>query len=104
VTRNELIRYMAAQTGMTLILAAQAYDAAVGAAAIALARGEEVQLVGLGKLRVVDRAARSGRNPRTGETLALPASRSVKFKASKSLSAAVQPAPPPPGRRRSAAG
>lgn len=54
-----------------------------------LAHGKEVTLPGIGKFSVTERAARSGRNPQTGEELEIPASKAPKFKASKALKEAV---------------
>ncbi|WP_036204705.1 HU family DNA-binding protein [Marinobacter sp. MCTG268] len=54
-----------------------------------LAHGQEVTLPGIGKFSVTERAARSGRNPQTGEELEIPASKAPKFKASKALKEAV---------------
>ena len=54
-----------------------------------LARGEEITLPGVGKFTVTERAARTGRNPQTGEALEIPASRQPKFKAAKVLKEAV---------------
>lgn len=55
-----------------------------------LATGGEVPLPGLGRLKVKERAARTGRNPRTGEALAIPASRVAVFVAGKKLDSAVR--------------
>lgn len=55
-----------------------------------LADGEDVKLVGFGTFEVVERAARIGRNPSTGATLDIPASKAPKFKASKALKDAVK--------------
>ena len=60
-------------------------NAALDLIAEALARGEKVQLVGFGSFEVKDRAARTARNPKTGETIAVPASRAPQFKAGKAL-------------------
>ncbi len=54
-----------------------------------LAKGEKVSIVGFGSFEVTDRAAREGRNPQTGETMQIPASKTPKFKASKNLKDAV---------------
>ena len=51
----------------------------------ALAAGEKVALVGFGTFEVSERAAREGRNPRSGETMSIPASKMPKFKAGKAL-------------------
>ncbi|EXG87828.1 bacterial nucleoid DNA-binding protein [Clostridium sp. ASBs410] len=55
-----------------------------------LVKGEKVQLVGFGTFEVVERAAREGRNPKTGETLHIEASKTPKFKAGKALKEAVK--------------
>lgn len=54
-----------------------------------LARGDKITLPGIGKFTVAERAARTGRNPQTGEALEIPASRQPKFKAAKVLKEAV---------------
>ena len=90
VTRSELVRQVALQTGL-----APAADAAVKAVleavAGALARGEAVQFVGFGVFAAKDRPAHEGRNPATGAPIAVPASRSVSFRAGKGLRDAVNP-------------
>ena len=55
----------------------------------ALANGDKVSIAGFGSFEVVERAAREGKNPRTGEPLQIPASKAPKFKASKNLKDAV---------------
>jgi len=60
-------------------------DAAIKAVTDALVAGEEVSLLGFGTFKVTERAARSGRNPATGETIQIAASKSVSFKAGKAL-------------------
>ena len=52
-------------------------------------KGEKVQLVGFGTFEVAERAAREGRNPQTGETMQIAASKSPKFKAGKALKDAI---------------
>lgn len=54
-----------------------------------LSQGDKVSLPGVGHFEVAERAARQGRNPQTGETIAIPASKAVKFKAGKALKEAV---------------
>ena len=58
---------------------------------IALSQGEEVRIVGFGSFAVTERAAREGRNPRTGEVVQIPASKAAKFKAAKPLRDALNP-------------
>jgi len=62
-----------------------AVDAVFDTISKALARGEEVQIAGFGKFEVRDRAARTGRNPRTGEPVQIAASKAPAFKAAKGL-------------------
>ena len=62
-----------------------AADALLDTLAAALKRGEKVELKGFGSFSVVKTEARTGRNPRTGKPLAIPAGRRVRFKPSKSL-------------------
>ena len=54
-----------------------------------LSQGDKASLPGVGHFEVAERAARQGRNPQTGETIAIPASKAVKFKAGKALKEAV---------------
>jgi DNA-binding protein HU-beta len=56
----------------------------------ALVDGQKVNVAGFGAFEVVERAARTGRNPQTGETIAIPATKGIKFKASAPLKAAVK--------------
>lgn len=70
--------------------AQQAVEAVFAAITKSLARGEEVTVTGFGTFSTRKSAARSGRNPKTGESLTIPASVRVKFKAGKSLKELVQ--------------
>ena len=60
-------------------------EALVSVSTQTLEKGDSVSFTGLGKLEVVQRAARKGRNPRTGEEIEIPASNAVKFSCSKTL-------------------
>lgn len=71
--------------GLTKTQAQAATDAVLDAIGMGLILGGEVRLADLGTFRTVTKAARSGRNPRTGETLAIPAGRKIKFKPGKAL-------------------
>lgn len=64
-------------------------EATIKAIQDALAKGDRVQLVGFGTFEVKERAARTARNPKTGETIEVPASKSPKFKAGKAFKDAV---------------
>lgn len=65
--------------------AAKAVDAVLDSIAGSLSSGKEVRLVGFGTFSVASRAATTGRNPRTGEAIQIPASKQPKFKAGKGL-------------------
>lgn len=65
-------------------------DATITAIQDAVIKGEKVQLVGFGTFEVVERAAREGRNPHTGESLHIEASKAPKFKAGKAFKDAVK--------------
>lgn len=84
MNKSELINAIAA-AGLSKKDAGIALDAAVTAISEALAKGESVQLVGFGTFSVKERAAREGRNPRTGEIVRIAAAKSPAFKAGKAL-------------------
>ncbi len=71
--------------GLTKKAAGEALDAAIDAIAKALRKGDRVQIPGLGSFSVGKRAARKGRNPKTGETITIKASKNVRFRAGKEL-------------------
>ena len=81
MTRTELAARIAAETSVTKAAA----ERMVAAIADALARDEAVAIAGFGKFETRRRAARAGRNPGTGETVAIPASKAPSFKAAKAL-------------------
>ncbi len=85
MNKNELIDSMAAEAGMTKSNTAVALDAIVASITSALKKGDEVRLVGFGTFAVSKRAATTARNPRTGETIKIPAKKQAKFKAGKTL-------------------
>ncbi len=76
--------------GGTKVLAEQAVDMVVNSIVDTLKKGEEVSIAGLGIFSVKARAARQARNPRTGETLQVPAMKVPKFRAAKALKEAVK--------------
>ena len=88
MNKTELINAIAAE-GLSKKDAEKALNAMTGAIGDALAKGEAVQLMGFGTFSVKERAAREGRNPRTGETVKIAASKVPAFKASKTLKDAV---------------
>ncbi len=89
MNKTELIAKVAENAGFSKKDAEKAINATVDAIAAALAAGDKVQLVGFGAFEVKSRAARTGRNPRTKETITIPASKSPVFKAGKALKDAV---------------
>lgn len=89
MNKNELIDVIAAEADLPKAAAGRALDAAIGAITDQLAKGESVAIVGFGTFAVKPRAAREGRNPRTGETIKIAASNTPSFKAGKGLKDAV---------------
>ena len=85
VNKNELIAQVAETAEMTKTDAAKAVDSVFGAIETALKDGNEVRLTGFGTFSVSQRKATTGRNPRTGATINIPASNQPKFRAGKGL-------------------
>ena len=89
MNKNELISAIANETGLTKTDSAKAVDAMVLSVTKALKKSDEVRLVGFGTFSVAKRAATTGRNPRTGAAIKIPARKVAKFKAGKALQDAV---------------
>ncbi len=89
MNKNDLVAAVAASAGLSKADAAKAVDGVFDSITGALKGGSEVRLVGFGTFSVSNRAATTGRNPRTGETIQIPASKQPKFKAGKGLKSAV---------------
>ena len=89
MNKSDLVSKVADLTSLSKIDADKAVDATFAAIADALKAGEDVRLVGFGSFSVASRPARDGKNPRTGETIAIPASRAPKFSVGKALKEAV---------------
>lgn len=85
MNKTELIAAMAEQTELSKKDAEAALKAFIDVVSEELKKGEKVQLVGFGTFEVSERTAREGRNPATGETMTIAASKSPKFKAGKAL-------------------
>ena len=85
MNKNELVAQMAEKAGLKKTEAEKALKAFTETVAEELKNGEKIQLVGFGTFEVAERPAREGRNPRTGETMKIAASKSPKFKAGKAL-------------------
>ena len=90
MNKTELVNAIAKNEGIEKKCAEKAVNAVVAAITDALAAGEKVQLVGFGTFAVKERAARTGRNPKTGETIAVAAAKAPTFAAGKTLKDAVQ--------------
>ena len=89
MNKTELIGVIAEKSGISKKDSEKALNAALDAITEALVAGDKVQLVGFGAFEVKARAARTGRNPKTKETIEIPASRTPQFKAGKALKDAV---------------
>lgn len=85
MNKTELIAAIAEKTNLTKKDSENALTAALEAISGALEAGDKVQLIGFGSFEVKNRAARSGRNPRTNTTIEIPASKYPVFKAGKAL-------------------
>ena len=85
MNKQDLVGVVAEAAGLARGDAARAVEAVFDGIAAALKRGDDVRLVGFGTFEVGDRKASNGRNPRTGEPMAIGASRVPKFRAGKTL-------------------
>ena len=89
MTKAELIDKMAKDADISKTAAQKAMDSFMDGIKKALKKGNKVTLVGFGTFSVAKRAARKGRNPQTGETIKIKASKSPKFKAGKAFKNAI---------------
>ena len=89
MNKSDLIEAIALSADISKAAAGRALEATVDSITEALQAGDQVALVGFGTFQVKDRAARSGRNPQTGETIQIKASKVPGFKAGKALKDAV---------------
>ena len=89
MNKAELISAVAEESGQTKADAERAVNAVIAVVKQTLKKGDDVRVVGFGTFSVADRAATTGRNPRTGEPIQIPASKMPKFKAGKELKDAV---------------
>lgn len=90
MNKAELIDAIASESGLTKKDSKVALEALVGVVTSTLKKGDNVALVGFGSLSVVNRAARTGKNPQTGKAIQIPAKKAIKFKEGKELSESVQ--------------
>lgn len=89
MNKSELIEQIAKSADISKAAASRSLDAMIEAVKMSLKKNDTVTLVGFGTFSVGVRAARSGRNPRTGETIKIKAAKVPKFKAGKALKDAV---------------
>ncbi|WP_372964176.1 HU family DNA-binding protein [Marinobacter sp.] len=87
--KPELAAAIADQTGLTREKASEVVNAVTDQITAAAARGEDISLIGFGTFSVRKREARTGRNPQTGATIQIAASKTVGFKPGKALKEAV---------------
>jgi len=85
MTKNELIAVVAEQASLSRTAAASAVDATFDAISATLRKGGEVKIAGFGNFKVVKRAAREGRDPRSGQPVKIAAAKRPKFSAGKAL-------------------
>jgi len=85
MNKTELVAAIAEKTQLTKKDSELALKAFVNVVSEELKKGEKIQLVGFGTFEVSDRAARTGKNPQTGNAIDIPASKAPKFKAGKAL-------------------
>jgi DNA-binding protein HU-beta len=90
MTKNEFVDRVATSSGLSKKDAGSAVDAVLKSIEGALSGGEEVNFTGFGKFHVAERGAREGRNPRTGETMTIAASKVPRFTAGSGLKKAVK--------------
>ncbi len=90
MTKSDFVDKVASESGLSKKDAGAAVDAVITSIEKALKSGEDVSFTGFGKFHVADRGAREGRNPRTGETMTIAASRVPRFTAGSGLKKAVK--------------
>jgi DNA-binding protein HU-beta len=90
VNKSELVDHIASSADISKAAATRALDAAMAAVRTTLKKGGTVSLVGFGSFAVTKRAARTGRNPRTGAALKIKAAKIPKFRPGKALKDAIK--------------
>jgi len=88
--KDDLAMFVSEKAGVSQKAAGEIINAVFEGIASALEKGDSISLIGFGSFKTVERCAREGRNPRTGEKLHIPASKVVKFTAGKALKQRVQ--------------
>ncbi|MBE9574282.1 MAG: HU family DNA-binding protein [Proteobacteria bacterium] len=90
MNKGELIEAVAKDAGISKALAGKVLDSTIDAVTRSLGRGDRVALVGFGTFSVSTRKARTGRNPRTGKEIMIPATKVARFKAGNKLAQSVK--------------
>lgn len=90
MNKSELVDAIAEKSGLSKADAKKALEGFTGAVTETLQKGDKIALVGFGSFSVSERSARTGKNPKTGAPIDIPAKKVVKFKAGNDLSTAVQ--------------
>lgn len=90
MSKKELVAYVAEKASLSKKDAEAAINAVFGGITEALKTDGKIQLIGFGSFETKERAARTGRNPATGETIEIPASKTPSFKAGKALKDAIK--------------
>lgn len=86
MNKSELITEVASKSGVTKQVATTVIEATLETVGDKLGGGEDVQIRGFGNFKTATRAARTGKNPQTGEEMQIPEKKVIKFKASKEMS------------------
>ena len=89
MNKSDLVNFVSRETNLSKADSERAISAVFGGITDTLKRGNEARFVGFGSFAVTQRAARAGRNPRTGQVIQIPASKAPKFRPGKELKAAV---------------
>ncbi len=89
MNKQELIDAIAAESGLSKKDSKEALDAIVKTVGVTLKKGENISLVGFGSFSVIQKAARTGKNPQTGKPIQIAAKKAVKFKPGKELADSV---------------
>ncbi len=90
MNKEDLVTLVSERAGITKKAAGDALNTVLEGISSSLEKGDPISFIGFGSFKVVDRAAREGRNPSTGEKMHIPASKAVKFTTGKSLKERVQ--------------
>ncbi|TKB08820.1 HU family DNA-binding protein [Desulforhopalus sp. IMCC35007] len=90
MNKGDLVEKVATECGLSKAVSDQVLNSILSSITEAVKAGDKVTLIGFGTFSVSARSAREGRNPQTGETIQIPAKKSVKFKAGSKLNDAVK--------------